>query len=137
MLASDRPRHSRPAPTKILVVDDNRDICQVVADMLESTGAQVVSAFDGISALGLLEKNPIDLAIVDLLFAGPVSSDLVVQQAKIRNCQVITMSGTLASDRRGRDLEHPHIVKPFETQQLIDLVAATLARKGRPSSVVL
>lgn len=129
-------RSSRNMSTKILVVDDNRDICQVVADMLAPTGAEVVSAFDGTQALGLLDKNSIDLAIVDLLFAGPVSSDLVVQQAKIRNCQVITMSGTLASDRRGRDLQHPHIVKPFETQQLVDLVAATLARKGRPSAVL-
>jgi len=122
--------------TKILVVDDNRDICQVVADMLTPTGAEVVLAFNGSDALGLLEKNPIDLAIVDLLFAGPVSSDLVVQQAKIKNCRVITMSGTLASDRRGRDLQHPHIVKPFGTQELVDLVAATLARGGRPSAVL-
>jgi DNA-binding NtrC family response regulator len=138
VLTSDRSRQSRPVPAKILVVDDNPDMCQVVADMLEPTGAEVVSALDGTSALGLLEKNPIDLAIIDLLFAGPVSSDLVVQQAKIKNCQVITMSGTLASDRRGRDLQHPHIVKPFQTQQLIDLVAATLARKdGRPSPIVL
>lgn len=123
-------------PTKILVVDDNRDLCQVVADMLAPTGAEVVSALNGTEALGLLDKNSIDLAIVDLLFAGPVSSDLVVQQAKIRNCQVITMSGTLASDRRGRELQHPHLVKPFGTQQLVDLVAATLARKGRPSAIL-
>jgi two-component system OmpR family response regulator len=122
-------------PTKILVVDDNRDLCQVVADMLAPTGAEVVSALNGTEALGLLDKTSIDLAIVDLLFAGPVSSDLVVQQAKIRNCQVITMSGTLASDRRGRELQHPHLVKPFGTQQLVDLVAATLARKGRPSAI--
>lgn len=136
MLVSNPSRQARDMATKILVVDDNRDICQVVADMLSSTGAQVVSAFNGSDALGLLEKNPIDLAIVDLLFAGPVSSDLVVQQAKIKNCRVITMSGTLASDRRGRDLQHPHIVKPFGTQELVDLVAATLARKGRPSAVL-
>ena len=123
-------------PTNILVVDDNRDICQVIADMLEPTGAKVHSAFNGAEALGVLEKDRIDLAIVDLLFAGPVSSDLVVQQAKFRNCQVITMSGTLASDRRGRDLPHPHIVKPFRTEQLVELVAATLARKGRPSAVL-
>lgn len=123
-------------PTRILVVDDNHDICDVVADMLAPTGAEVFSAYDGGEALSVLEKNPIDLAIVDLLFAGPVSSDLVVQQAKFRNCQVITMSGTLASDPRGRDLQHPHLVKPFGSQQLVDLVAATLARKGRPAAIL-
>ena len=120
-------------PTNILVVDDNRDICQVIVDMLEPTGATVHSAFNGAEALGVLEKDRIDLAIVDLLFAGPVSSDLVVLHAKLKKCAVITMSGTLASDRRGRDLETPHLMKPFGAQQLINLVEKTLAARGKPA----
>jgi len=121
---------------KILVVDDNREICQTVADMLGSTGAQIVTAFNGTEALGELEKGPLDLAIVDLLFAGPVSSDIVVQLAKLKRCPVITMSGTLASDRRGRDLDTPHLIKPFATQQLVNLIETTLARRGRPAVVL-
>jgi DNA-binding response OmpR family regulator len=121
---------------KILVVDDNQEICQTVADMLSSTGAQIFTAFNGTDALGVLEKNPLDLAIIDLLFSGPVSSDIVVQLAKLKQCPVITMSGTLASDRRGRDLETPHLIKPFGTQQLINLVETTLARRGRPAVVL-
>jgi DNA-binding response OmpR family regulator len=121
---------------KILVVDDNHDICQTVTDMLSSTGAQIFTAFNGTDALGVLEKNPLDLAIIDILFSGPVSSDIVVQLAKLKQCPVITMSGTLASDRRGRDLETPHLIKPFGTQQLVNLVETTLARRGR-SAVVL
>jgi DNA-binding response OmpR family regulator len=121
---------------KILVVDDNHDICQTVTDMLSSTGAQIFTAFNGTDALGVLEKNPLDLAIIDILFSGPVSSDIVVQLAKLKQCPVITMSGTLASDRRGRDLQTPHLIKPFGTQQLVNLVETTLARRGR-SAVVL
>ena len=121
---------------KILVVDDNHDICQTVTDMLSSTGAQIFTAFNGTDALSVLEKNPLDLAIIDILFSGPVSSDIVVQLAKLKQCPVITMSGTLASDRRGRDLETPHLIKPFGTQQLVNLVETTLARRGR-SAVVL
>jgi DNA-binding response OmpR family regulator len=93
--------------SRILVVDDNHDVCQTVADMLGMTGAQVLTAFNGTDAVGVLEKNAIDLAIVDLLFAGPISSELVVQLAKMKQCPVITMSGTLSSDRRGRDLGTP------------------------------
>ena len=122
--------------TKILVVDDNRDICRVVADMLAPTGAEILSAHNGAEALGVLAKGPLDLAIVDLLFSGPVSSDAVVELAKSRKCPVITMSGTLASDRHGREFNHPHLMKPFGTQQLIDLVAATIARRGRPAMVL-
>lgn len=117
---------------KILVVDDNRDVCQTVEDMLSQTGARVYAAFNGADALGVFDKSPVDLAIVDLLFAGPVSSDLVVQHARLRRCPVITMSGTLASDRRGRDLATPHLLKPFGIAQLVNLVTATLSRRTAP-----
>lgn len=120
---------------KFLVVDDNREVCQTVADMLGSTGAEILTAFDGTQALGVLERGPVDLAIIDLLFAGPISSDIVVQLAKLKQCPVITMSGTLASDRRGRDLGTPHLMKPFGTQQLISLVEATLAQRGRQAVI--
>jgi DNA-binding NtrC family response regulator len=122
---------------KFLVVDDNHDVCQTVADMLGTTGARVLTAFTGTEALGMLEKDRLDLAIVDLLFGGPVSSDIVVQLAKLKQCPVITMSGTLASDRFGRDLATPHLVKPFGSQQLISLVEKALAGRGQPPAVVL
>jgi two-component system, OmpR family, response regulator VanR len=118
---------------KFLVVDDNRDICDLVAEMLAGTGAEIFKAFNGADALGVLERGPVDLAIIDLLFAGPISSDIVVQLAKLKQCPVITMSGTLASDRRGRDLATPHLVKPFRGEQLVSLVETTLARGGRPA----
>ena len=120
-------------PRKFLVVDDNRQICDVVADMLSPTGAQIVTAFNGTDALGLLEKGPLDLAIIDLLFGGPVSSELVVQLARLKNCPVITMSGTLASDRRGRDLATPHLAKPFRADELVSLVEKTLNQRSHPA----
>ena len=121
---------------KFLVVDDNHDVCETVAEMLRATGAQIITAFNGSDALGVLERGPLDLAIVDLLFSGPVSSDIVVQLARLKRCAVITMSGTLASDRHGRDLATPHLVKPFGIDELVSLVEETLARRGRPSVVL-
>src|SRR5579863_5613842 len=104
--------------------------------MLGSTGAQIFTAFDGTDAVGVIERGPLDLAIIDLLFAGPVTSDIVIQLAKLKQCPVITMSGTLASDVRGRDLATPHLAKPFGTQQLVSLVEQTLKRRGQPSVVL-
>ncbi len=119
-----------------LVVDDNPEVCQTVADMLGTTGARIVTAFNGSDAISALERGPLDLVIIDLLFAGPISSDIVVQLAKLKQCPVITMSGTLASDRRGRDLATPHLIKPFRSAQLVNLVEQTLARRGRPDLVL-
>jgi DNA-binding response OmpR family regulator len=120
---------------KFLVVDDNRELCQIVADMLSTTGAQIYTAFDGADAVGVIERSPLDLAVIDLLFGGPVSSDIVVQLAKLKKCPVITMSGTLSSDRRGRDLGTPHLMKPFDLDQLVSLVETTLAQRG-PQAVL-
>jgi DNA-binding response OmpR family regulator len=120
---------------KFLVVDDNRELCRIVADMLSTTGAQIYTAFDGADAVGVIERSPLDLAVVDLLFGGPVSSDIVVQLAKLKKCPVITMSGTLASDRKGRDLGTPHLIKPFDIDELVSLVETTLARRG-PQAVL-
>jgi CheY-like chemotaxis protein len=120
---------------KFLVVDDNPDICLVVADMLEPTGASVLTAHNGSDALNLLERNSVDLAIVDLLFGGPVTSDIIVQLAKLKRCPVITMSGTLASDRHGRDLATPHLIKPFGADQLVNLVNRMLAGEAPPAIV--
>jgi len=117
---------------KILVVEDDRDICELIADMLSETGAQIFTAFNGTDALNRLESDQLHLAIIDLLFAGPVSSDIVVQHAKDKRCPVITMSGTLASDRRGRDLGTPHLIKPIRALQLVSLVERTLAGDARP-----
>ena len=121
---------------KFLVVDDNHEICRIVADMLGQTGAQVVTAFTGAEALATIEKGPLDLAIIDLLFGGPVSSDMVLQLARLKQCPVITMSGTLASDPHGRDLATPHLIKPFGEAQLVSLVEQTLAQRGRPAVVL-
>jgi DNA-binding response OmpR family regulator len=129
-------RGSKPVHNKILVVDDNHDVCRTIADMLSASGAQIYTAFDGAEALSVLGGNKLDLAIVDLLFGGPVSSDIVVQHAKLHRCPVITMSGTLASDRRGRDLGTPHLIKPFGTQQLVSLIEKTLADRGRQALVL-
>lgn len=125
-----------PVQRKFLVVDDNRDICELVSEMLSGMRAHVFQAFNGTDALGILDRGPMDLAIVDLLFAGPVSSDMVVQLAKLKQCPVITMSGTLASDRRGRDLGTPHLMKPFRAEQLVSLVETTLARAGQTPLVL-
>ena len=90
-----------------------------------------MTAFGGADALDVLQKHTLDLALVDLLLGGQVSSNAVVDLAKLKKCPVITMSGTLASDPRGRDLATPHLVKPFSSIQLVDLIETTLSGRGR------
>jgi len=51
---------------KILVVDDNREFCQNVNDILELKGYQVVTAYDGFKALGLVKQDGFELVLMDI-----------------------------------------------------------------------
>jgi two-component system, NtrC family, response regulator HydG len=55
---------------RILVVDDDRDICRNLSDILTDLGYQVDCAYDGLSALELVRQRPYDVALLDLKMPG-------------------------------------------------------------------
>jgi DNA-binding response OmpR family regulator len=110
----------------LLVVDDNQQICEFLTDYLSRDGYTVVCARDGAEALAALDSRKIDLAIIDLLLPGAISGEDVAACAAATRVKVITMSGALASDSRGRDLRTPHLSKPFRGGELVVEVRAML-----------
>lgn len=60
---------SHDAP-RILVVDDDADICRNLCDILSDLGYQVDAAHDGPSALDLVERHPYDVALLDYKMPG-------------------------------------------------------------------
>jgi two-component system, NtrC family, response regulator HydG len=58
------------ATQRILVVDDDQDICRNLCDILTDLGYQVDFAFDGLAALELVNQRPYDVALLDLKMPG-------------------------------------------------------------------
>jgi len=114
------------ADRTVLVVDDNLLICELLDNFLKSHNFNVLCAHNGIEALSLMDAHHVDLAIVDLLLPGPFSGDEVAEHASERNAKVITISGTLASDTRGRELHHRHLQKPFRMAALARVIEKML-----------
>ena len=56
--------------TKVLVVDDNPEIRDIIHVLLEGEGIRVTEAADGSSALHFLEKGSFDLIILDIMMPG-------------------------------------------------------------------
>ena len=56
--------------TVILVVEDDKDINQMLKELLTSQGSQVVQAFSGTEALFFIEKQEVDAVIFDQMFTG-------------------------------------------------------------------
>jgi DNA-binding response OmpR family regulator len=57
-------------PPRILVVDDDQDICRNLSDILSDLGYQVDAAHDGPSALELVRQRPYDVALLDYKMPG-------------------------------------------------------------------
>ena len=57
----------------ILVCDDDKDIVEAISIYLEQEGHQILKAYDGQQALLVLQKNEVDLLIIDVMMPKPVS----------------------------------------------------------------
>lgn len=61
---------TRENPPRILVVDDDQDICRNLSDILGDLGYEVDTAYDGPSALELVRRRPYDVALLDYKMPG-------------------------------------------------------------------
>ena len=124
--------------TKILIVDDETEIRELVTGVLEMEGHQVVTASNGMEAMERLEKDQPDLVVLDLMM--PVISGLEVL-ADIRQkgaVPVILLTALESEDNRVRGLRlgaDDYVVKPFSPRELSARISAVLRRTGGAPAV--
>ena len=90
--------------TRILVADDNRQLVEMLRAMLEDAGYDVVCASSGLAASALLDKEEVDLLILDVLMPG-MSGDAVADLLRRSrpDLPVLLMTGELGRVVRSRD----------------------------------
>jgi len=116
---------------KILVVDDDPGIRELVRITLQDAGYGVVAAADAIAALMLLDAEQPDLAIVDVMMPGMDGFALTKELKSFRDIPVLllTAKGALEDKERGfRAGSDDYVVKPFEPKELLFRVEAILRR---------
>ena len=89
---------------RVLVADDDRDLCWIWSETLADAGHEVVVAYDGEAAAAALEAQVFDVLISDVVM--PVSGAIVLAAlARLRQpgIRVVAVTGSLAL--RGRRLE--------------------------------
>ena len=123
---------------KILIADDEKEIVKLLKIYLESNDTAVLEANDGEQALDILEKNDIDLALVDIMMPKIDGYQVIKRiREKERYIPVIVISAKITlSDRvLGIDLgADDYITKPFEPLEVAAKVKAQLRRLGATSS---
>jgi len=116
---------------RILIVDDDPHIRQLVSYLLSSRGLEVVEAADGRQALERLDSVTVDLAIVDVMMPVMDGWELckTIKAHFDFPILMLTAKGETAQKVRGLDLgADDYLVKPFEEDELVARVRALLRR---------
>ncbi|HEX2926781.1 MAG TPA: response regulator transcription factor [Ruminiclostridium sp.] len=116
---------------KILVVDDESKIVDVVKSYLEHGGYRVYTAYDGKQAMEAFNETNPDLIILDLMLPD-ISGEEICKQIRINSSVPIIMLTAKVSDNEiinGLDIgADDYVLKPFSPKQLLARVTAVLRR---------
>ena len=118
---------------KVLVVDDDLALSDVIGFTLRRAGFEVITAYDGRIALERWQLETPDLVILDIKLPGMDGLTLCKRIRAQRNTPVIILSvqGTDEDVVNGLDIgADDYIAKPFSPTQLVARVRAVLRRTG-------
>ncbi len=122
----------------ILIADDEKEIVRLLRMYIEANDNIVFEANDGQEALRILDKENIDLAIVDIMMPKKNGYEIIKEIRKGRYIPILVISAKVElSDRvLGMDLgADDYITKPFEPLEVAAKVRAHLRRAGAQAAV--
>lgn len=122
-----------------MVVEDDADINNLLAKMLRQADYQVLQVYSGSEAVLRLQQDRPDLLLLDLMLPGMSGSDVLAHMRKelALDVPVIVLSAKNALADKVTLLENgadDYITKPFEPEEVLARIAATLRRVGKDSA---
>lgn len=116
---------------ELLLIDDDRDLCAMLEELLAGEGFAVASVHSGPAALAHLEQHRVDLAVLDVMLPGMSGFDVL--RALRRRSAVPVLMLTARGDAVDRivGLEvgaDDYLAKPFHPRELIARIRAILRR---------
>ena len=121
--------------TRILLVDDDPNIVQLVRLYLEKEGYEVETADRGDTAVEMFRKNPPHLMLLDIMLPGMDGWAVCREIRRTSNIPIIMLSAKGETFDRVLGLElgaDDYIVKPFEPKELVARINAVLRRSEIP-----
>ncbi len=124
---------------KILIVDDEKPICDLIDLNLSSAGYHCTSVQDGLKAIDLIEKESFDLVLLDIMLPGADGYD-VMEYIRPLGIPVIFITAKYEVKNRVKGLKlgaDDYLVKPFDVVELVARVEAVLRRYNKTEQRLL
>lgn len=115
---------------KILIVEDDLSIHNVIEELLKKANYKTFNAYSGTEALLLLEKEKYDLILLDLMLPA-VSGEEIIE--KVKDTPIIVLSAKISSDDKVNCLlsgANDYITKPFDGKELLARIEVQLRTKN-------
>ena len=122
---------------KVLIVDDDENIAELISLYLEKEQYDTETAHDGEEALKIFEVYDPDLILLDIMLPGMDGYEVCQQIRKTKDTPIIMLSAKgevfdkVLGLKMGAD---DYIVKPFDSNELVARVSAVLRRSGASAS---
>ncbi len=123
---------------RVLVVDDDLTVREVVASYLRAAGHDVDEAGDGLAALEAMRRRPADLVVLDLMMPELDGRETCRRLRSAGSVPVILLSALAGEESRVDGFEigaDDYVTKPFSPRELVLRVDSLLRRSGAPESL--
>lgn len=119
---------------KILIVEDDMSIHKILEEMLEQEKYKILNAYSGTEALMILEKEDVDLILLDLMLPGLNGEEII---KKIKDIPIIVLSAKVSTEDKVNCLlsgANDYLTKPFEKNELLARIEVQLRTKKDSNS---
>lgn len=123
---------------KILIVDDEKPICDLIDLNLSAAGYHCTTVQDGIKAIELIEASNFDLILLDIMLPGADGYD-VMEYIRPLKIPVIFITAKHEVKDRVKGLKlgaDDYLVKPFDVVELVARVEAVLRRYNKAERII-
>lgn len=127
-----------PAPIHVLVIDDDPSVRQMIADYLGDNDMQVSTLPGGQAVRDVMERNTVDLLILDLKLPGEDGMQIARELRVDSDIPIIMLTGRKEEADRVMGLElgaDDYLTKPFSPRELLARIRALLRRSRTHETV--
>lgn len=119
---------------RVMLVDDEKEFVDVLAERLEARDFELVKAYSGDEALAKLQQHDIDVTILDVLMPGKDGVE-TLQEIKLTKplVEVIMLTGNATVETAVEGMKKgafDYLMKPTETKDLVEKIVRAYKRKA-------